>query len=595
MPSKRKGGATKAGKKTAEPVTPAVPTAASKMAEVKALMNPTATEDNAKSAGRVVTGVLTSDKKSRDIKVESFSMSLFGHELLVNTKLEMNYGRRYGLIGLNGAGKTTLFEAISDRAIEVPPHFDIVFLDREIDASDLSALEAVVADLELQRRNIEEAIDLVIDELGPDSDDLTNLYELLDDLEVETARKRAGEILHGLQFDKSMQAKATKDFSGGWRMRIALARALFLKPTILLLDEPTNHLDLEATVWLEEYLKTYNRILVLISHSQDFLNAVCTNIIHMTQKQLTYYGGNYDTYMHTRSDLEENQMKRYKWEQDQIAHMKNYIARFGHGSAKLARQAQSKEKTLARMQEAGLTEKVENERVKTFLFYPCDPLPPPVLQFTDVKFGYSADKVLFKCLNFGVDLDSRVALVGPNGAGKSTLLKIMVDQLNPLDGYVNRHSHLRMGRYHQHLSDQLDESMTPLEYMKFCYPEIGETEDIRRAVGRYGITGRAQTTPIRCLSDGQKSRVVFSWLAYQKPHLLLLDEPTNHLDMETIGALADALRVFEGGVFLVSHDFRLIDEVAEEIWEVKNQGITRWAGDIHDYKKSLRKELGLLD
>merc|ERR1711978_22703 len=218
------------------------------------------------------------------------------------------------------------------------------------------------------------------------------------------------------------QKKKCKDFSGGWRMRIALARALFLRPHLLLLDEPTNHLDLEACVWLEEELKQYKTILVIISHSQDFLNGVCNNIMHMEKQVLKTYGGNYDTFMRTRMELDENQMKQYQWEQDQIAHMKNYIARFGHGSAKLARQAQSKEKTLAKMVAGGLTEKVSSEASVSFCFYSCGEIPPPVVLVQNVSFRYNENTpYIYKNLEFGLDLDTRLALVGPNGAGKSTL------------------------------------------------------------------------------------------------------------------------------------------------------------------------------
>lgn len=376
-------------------------------------------------------------------------------------------------------------------------------------------------------------------------------------------------------------------------MRIALAKALFMRPMMLLLDEPTNHLDLEACVWLEEYLKTYNKILLLVSHSQDFLNGVCTNIMHLQSKKLTYYTGNFDTYVKARAEKEENQMKQYNWEQDQISHMKNYIARFGHGSAKLARQAQSKEKTLAKMEAAGLTEKVVRDKVLVMQFYDPGPLPPPVVQFNHVHFGYTADPkaALYSDLDFGLDLDSRIALVGPNGVGKSTLLKLMVGQLNPTQGMVRRHQHLKFGWYHQHLTDQLDLSLSPLEYMLKEFPGEAEAEKMRQVIGRFGITGKAQTAPMTHLSDGQKSRVVFSWLAFSEPHLLLLDEPTNHLDIETIDALADALNEFAGGVVLVSHDFRLINQVAKEIWVCENRRVQRWKGDILSYKESLREKM----
>lgn len=300
--------------------------------------------------------------------------------------------------------------------------------------------------------------------------------------------------------------------------------------------------------------------------------------------------GNYDTYVRTRKELEENQMKKYKWEQEQIANMKEYIARFGHGSAKLARQAQSKEKVLAKMVREGLTEKPETDRVIKFKFENVGKLPPPVLQFTDVAFGYSPDKILYSHVDLGVDLDSRVAVVGPNGAGKSTLLKLMTGDLEPVDGMVKRHNHLRIGQYHQHLTELLPLNTSPLEYMfKEFGTDIGE-EKMRAAIGRFGITGANQTMQMRKLSDGLRARVVFAWLAYRTPHMLLLDEPTNHLDMETIDSLAEAINEWDGGLVLVSHDFRLISQVANEIWTVSDGKVSKWDGDILSYKEHLRKQ-----
>ncbi|XP_051134080.1 ABC transporter F family member 1 [Andrographis paniculata] len=542
---------------------------------------------------RTCTGVLCSHPLSRDIRIESLSLTFHGHELIVDTELELNYGRRYGLLGLNGCGKSTLLASIGCRELPIPDHMDIYHLTREIEASDMSSLEAVI-NCDEERLKLEKEAELLAAQDDGGGEQLERLYERLEAMDAATAEKRAAEILFGLGFDKNMQAKKTRDFSGGWRMRIALARALFMNPTILLLDEPTNHLDLEACVWLEETLKRFDRILVVVSHSQDFLNGVCTNIIHMQNKKLKLYTGNYDQYVQTRSELEENQMKQYKWEQEQIASMKEYIARFGHGSAKLARQAQSKEKTLAKMERGGLTEKVVKDKILVFRFQDVGKLPPPVLQFVEVSFGYTPDHILYKDLDFGVDLDSRVALVGPNGAGKSTLLKLMTGDLVPLDGMVRRHNHLRIAQFHQHLAEKLELDMSALQYMMREYPG-NEEEKMRAAVGKFGLSGKAQVMPMRNLSDGQRSRVIFAWLAWRQPHMLLLDEPTNHLDIETIDSLAEALNEWDGGLVLVSHDFRLINQVAHEIWVCENQTVSRWEGDIMDFKQHLKDKAGLSD
>jgi len=465
--------------------------------------------------------------------------------------------------------------------------------------SDKTALQCVI-EVDEERARLEAEAELLSHQASQDAADegdlhnrLMDVYERLEAIDSDQAPVRASQLLSGLGFTHEMQAKAVKHFSGGWRMRIALARALFVRPSMLLLDEPTNHLDLNACVWLEEELAKYPRILVIISHSQDFLNGVCTNIIHWQEKSLKYYGGNYDQFMKTRCELEEHQMKQHKWEQDQISHMKDYIARFGHGSRKLARQAQSKEKTLQKMVDGGLTQAVKREKTLTFYFPSCGTIPPPVLQIQHVFFRYSEDKpYIYKDLDFGVDLDTRVALVGPNGAGKSTLLKLIADELQPTDGVIRRHSHLRIGRYHQHLTETLDLEATPIEWMMGQFKAIKERDEMRKILGRYGLTGGQQVCKIGALSDGQRCRVIFAWLAQKAPHMLLLDEPTNHLDIETIDSLAEALNYFEGGILLVSHDFRLIQQVADEIWVCDHQKITKWdQGDIFSYKEHLAKQV----
>lgn len=541
---------------------------------------------------RSVAGSLASNPRSMDVKVESLTVTFHGLEIVVDTTLEINMGRRYGLIGLNGSGKSTLLQAIYNKELPLPGHVDMYMVSREMPASNMTALQAVV-DVDSERKEL----DRKAEELASCDDEesqqtLMDIYERLDEMDADKAEVKAANLLHGLGFTKTMQMKQCKDFSGGWRMRIALARALYLKPSLLLLDEPTNHLDLEACVWLEEELKNYKRALMIVSHSQDFMNGVCTNVIHLFQKKLVYYGGNYDSFVKTRLELLENQAKRYKWEQDQLQHMKDYVARFGHGSAKLARQAQSKEKTMAKMIAGGLTEKAVDESVKQFYFFDAGEIPPPVIMVQQVSFRYNENTPwIYRNLDFGIDLDTRLALVGPNGAGKSTLLKLLCSDVMPTDGLIRRHSHVKIGRYHQHLHEELPLDISALDFMLQSFPEVKEKEAMRRIVGRYGITGREQVCPMKQLSDGQRCRVSFAWLAWQQPHLLLLDEPTNHLDMESIDALAEAINCYSGGMILVSHDFRLVSQVAEVIWVCDKGTVTKWEGNIFSYKDHLRKEI----
>lgn len=344
-------------------------------------------------------------------------------------------------------------------------------------------------------------------------------------------------------------------------------------------------------MWLEEYLKNYDRILVVVSHSQDFLNGVCTNTINLRKGKFFYYGGNYDTYVKTRAEIEANQMKQYAKQQEDIASIKSFIASCGTYS-NLVRQGKSKQKILDKMEADGLIEKVEQDHMFSFEFPECGKLPPPVLSFNNVAFSYSGkpEDHLYERLDFGVDLDSRIALVGPNGCGKSTLLKLMVKEIMPTQGQVGAHTHLRIGRYHQHFVTQLDMTKSPLDHIRDKFSDEKLEEELWRGrLGRFGITGPQQKQPISTLSDGQKSRIVFAEIALSNPHLLLLDEPTNHLDMECIDALADAINRFDGGMVLVSHDFRLIRQVAKEIWLVDKKKVIKWTGGIEAYKELLKK------
>ncbi|KAK0720278.1 P-loop containing nucleoside triphosphate hydrolase protein [Lasiosphaeris hirsuta] len=565
-------------------------TSADKMDEVKRLADQM---DKHGLSDRVTTGVLASLAQSKDVKVTSVSLVFHGKVLIADSTLELTLGRRYGLLGENGCGKSTLLKAIAKREYPIPEHVDIYLLNEGAPPSDQGALEWVVKEAENEMERLDNLAEKLLEDEGPESPVLMDLYEHMEKMDPSTFATRASLILTGLGFNKETIHKKTKDMSGGWRMRVALGKALFVKPTLLLLDDPTAHLDLEACVWLEEYLKKWDRTLVLVSHSEDFLNGVCSSMIDMRDKKLIYYGGNYDSYVKTRSEQETNQMKAYTKQQDEIIHIKKFIASAGT-YANLVRQAKSRQKILDKMEADGFIQPVTQDRVFTFRFADVEKLPPPVLSFDDVTFSYSGNPKddLYRHIDLGFDMDSRTALVGPNGVGKSTLLRLMTGKISPTGGSVSRHTHLKLGLYSQHSAEQLDLTKSALDFVRDKYSHKSQDYQYwRQQLGRYGLTGESQTSLIGTLSDGQKSRIVFALLAIESPNMLLLDEPTNGLDIPTIDSLADAINAFSGGVIVVSHDFRLLDKIAKQILVCENRSIKAWDGTIADYKNYLRKKM----
>ena len=539
------------------------------------------------------------DSRSRDVNVSGVTVNFHSKPLIEDTDLTINYGNRYGFIGPNGSGKSTIMKAIAARAIPIPDSLDIYYLDSEYPATDTTAINAVfeandeINVLEKKADRLNDSMAEANEEMQSSiQEQLEKVYERLDALDVTMAEARASQILHGLGFTLKMQSMKTREFSGGWRMRIALARALFLKPDFLLMDEPTNHLDMEAVLWLEDYLASWTKILFFICHSQDFMNTVCTHIVRldMTYKKLRYYSGNYDMYCKLRRDQDMVQMRQYDTEQREIADIKDFIARFGHGTVKMVRQAQSREKLLAKKLEAGLTPLPEKDPQWDWSFPDAGELPVPVCAIENVSFAYPNSEALYHKVDFGIDLQTRVALVGPNGAGKTTLIKLIVDELHPTEGQIKRNSHLKISRFTQHFEDKLDLTMTPMDFFKQKLMPKEPIERIRPLLGRYGCTGDQQNQVMNQLSAGQKARIVFAIISWEKPHLLLMDEPTNPLDMESIDALARCLNSFKGGVLMISHDMRLISQCAEEIYICDNKQITKYRGDIMKFKMATKKQ-----
>ncbi|KAI6152595.1 P-loop containing nucleoside triphosphate hydrolase protein [Pisolithus tinctorius] len=468
---------------------------------------------------RSAAGVLVSDVKGRDIKIDQYTLSFHGRLLIEGAEISLNYGQRYGLLGENGSGKSTFLQSISERDIEIPPHIDIYLVRGEAEPSDINAVDFIIASAREKVAKLEKRIEELSVADDVDETALDQAYEELEEMDPSTFEAKAASILHGLGFGQEMMQRPTKDMSGGWRMRVSLARALFVKPHLLLLDEPTNHLDLGAVVWLEAYLSTYNHILVITSHSQDFLDSVCTNIMDLTmKKKLVYYTGNYTTYVRTKGENEVNQMKAYHKQQEEIAHIKKFIASAGT-YANLVKQAKSKQKIIDKMEAAGLIEKIETPRPLRFHFEDIRKLPPPIIAFNE------REDYLYKKLSFGIDMDSRVAILGANGAGKSTLLHLITGALQPCEGTISKHAALKLAKYSQHSADQLPYDKSPIEYFQSLFYEKYPEKDVqawRQQLGRFGLSGSHQTSPIRQLSDGLRNRVVFAQLAMEHPHILLL-------------------------------------------------------------------------
>ncbi|XP_059358539.1 ATP-binding cassette sub-family F member 3 [Carassius carassius] len=529
--------------------------------------------------------------RSYDIRIENFDVSFGERCLLQGAELCLASGRRYGLIGRNGLGKTTLLKMLASRSLRVPLHISILHVEQEVAGDDTVALQSVLESDTVREELLKEERTLnthiangTAD--GLESVRLSEIYAKLEEIEADKAPARASVILAGLGFSAVMQQQTTKEFSGGWRMRLALARALFARPDLLLLDEPTNMLDVRAILWLENYLQTWQSTILVVSHDRNFLNAVVTDIIHLHSQRLESYRGDYENFIKTKEDRLKNQQREYEAQLQYREHIQVFIDRFRY-NANRAAQVQSKLKLLEKLPELKPLVK-ESEAVLRFPDN-FEKLSPPILQLDEVEFGYNPDQRIFNGLSVSADLESRICIVGENGAGKSTVLKLLMGELTPVNGTRYAHRNLKIGYFSQHHVDQLDLNVCSIELLLKRFPGHTE-EEYRHQLGGYGITGELATRPVASLSGGQKSRVAFAQMTMPCPNFYILDEPTNHLDMETIEALGKALNKFRGGVVLVSHDERLIRMVCKELWVCEAGRVHRVDGGFDEYKDILQEQ-----
>ncbi|GFN91712.1 ATP-binding cassette sub-family f member 3-like [Plakobranchus ocellatus] len=531
--------------------------------------------------------------KSYDVKLENIDVSYGDKVLLTGADLHLVFGRRYGFTGRNGLGKTTLLKMLSSRSLMIPSHISVLHVEQEVAGDDTSALQSVLECDEKREALLKEekALNARLSSSSPGQDNslstqLADIYKELEAIEADKAPARAAMILSGLGFSAKDQARPTREFSGGWRMRLALARALFTRPDLLLLDEPTNMLDMKAIIWLENYLQNWPTTIFVVSHDRLFLDAIATDIIHLHSCKLDFYRGNYEVFHKTREERLKNQRKEYEAQKQYRDHIQVFIDRFRY-NANRAAQVQSKLKLLEKLPEL---KPVEKESEVVLKFPECDKLSPPILQLDDVVFYYNKDKILFNKVCVNANMDSRICIVGDNGAGKTTLLKLLLGDIDPCSGHRHAHRNLRIGYFSQHHVDQLDLTLNSVQLLASRFP--GSTSEVYRGkLGLFGVTGDLSLRPVSSLSGGQKSRVAFAVMSMTNPNFFILDEPTNHLDMETIEALGDALNKFQGGVILVSHDERLIRKICKELWVVSGGSVTSLEGGIDEYKRIVQSEL----
>lgn len=515
------------------------------------------------------------------LSINDISIRIAGRLLIDSSTVQIAPGARVGFVGRNGVGKSTLFHAIrGDLSLEggsivIPPRWRIGSLAQEAPDGPESLI-TVVLKADLERHAL-----LAEAETAIDPDRIAEIQTRLVDIDAHSAPARAAAILSGLGFSAEDQLRSCSEFSGGWRMRVALAATLFSAPDLLLLDEPTNYLDLEGTLWLEDHLANYPRTVIVISHDRDLLDVSVNEILHLDRGKLVHYRGTYSNYEEFRANREALQAKNFERQQAERKRLQDFVDRFKAKASK-ARQAQSRVKMLERMKPVAA---IVSDEVREIHFpAPEKMLSPPILALDNVVVGYEPGKPVLSKVTLRVDTEDRIALLGSNGNGKSTLVKLIANKLQPFSGAVTRADKLSVAYFAQHQVDELVMDASVYDHLRKLMPEAPESK-VRARAGNIGFSGKAADTTVKSLSGGEKARLLLGLATFYGPNLIILDEPTNHLDIDSRAALAEAINEFPGAVIMVSHDRYLIEACADQLWVVANKTVTTFDGDLEDYRK----------
>jgi ATP-binding cassette subfamily F protein 3 len=523
------------------------------------------------------------------LSITEISVRIAGRLLINHGSAQIVPGARVGLIGRNGAGKSTLFQVIRGElptetgSITIPPRWRVGSLAQEAPNGPESLIEVVLkADLERDAL-LREA------DTAHDPHRIAEIQTRLVDIDAHSAPARAAAILSGLGFSTADQARPCQEFSGGWRMRVALAATLFAAPDLLLLDEPTNYLDLEGTLWLEDHLANYPRTVIVISHDRDLLDTSVDQILHLDRGKLTLYRGTYSSYEEQRATREMLDAKHAKRQDAERKRLQAFVDRFKAKASK-ARQAQSRVKMLEKMKPVAA---LVTQDVREITFpAPEKMLSPPIIAVDNVSVGYDPKRPVLTRVTLRIDTDDRIALLGSNGNGKSTLVKLLANRLAPFSGTITRAEKISIAYFAQHQLDELNEDGSPYDHVRKLMPDATETK-VRGRTGAIGFSGKAGDTLVKSLSGGEKARLLLGLATFFGPNMIILDEPTNHLDIDSRAALAEAINEFPGAVMMVSHDRYLIEACADQLWVVADQAVTTYDGDLDDYRRMVLSSRGM--